>query len=68
MGRKLIFNYKRDYNVPISIICNNHSDLESYLISNYDFHLLVVSTDYVKIIENEGYDSEIINIFWAEEI
>ena len=65
---KLLFTLKRDYNNSITLIANNHKDLEDHLRSNYDFHKVTVRDDSVTIIAREGYSSEFGTLEWVRHI
>lgn len=65
---KLLFTLKRDYNDSIILVANNHKDLEDYLRSNYDFHVVIVRDDSVSIIEREGYETEFGTLEWIRHV
>tara|TARA_R110000823_G_scaffold214021_1_gene343874 strand:- start:68885 stop:69088 length:204 start_codon:yes stop_codon:yes gene_type:complete len=65
---KLFFKLERDFNSDITIISNNHKDLEEHLISNYDFYTVEVKEDSVIIKEREGYKNDIASLEWVKHI
>jgi|TARA_R110000822_G_scaffold6851_8_gene28648 hypothetical protein len=65
---KLFFKLERDFNTDITIISNNHKDLEEYLISNYDFYSVEVKEDIVIIKERQGYENDIASLEWVKHI
>jgi len=65
---KLLFVYRRDFNEPITLIANNHKDLEDYLESKYDFYKISVKNDCVEIVARPGYDTDIATLEWVKHI
>ena len=65
---KLLFTLKIDFGSDITLIANNHKDLEDYLKSNYDWFRIEVKEDSVIIKEREGYKNEIATLEWVKHI
>ena len=65
---KLLFTLKIDFGSDITLIANNHKDLEDYLKSNYDWFRIEVKEDSVIIKEREGYENEIAILEWVKHI
>ena len=65
---KLLFTLKIDFGSDITLIANNHKDLEDYLKSNYDWFRIEVKEDSVIIKEREGYENEIATLEWVKHI
>jgi hypothetical protein len=65
---KLLFKLQRDFNDDITLITNNHKDLEDYLNENYDWHKIEVKEDSVIIKEREGYENDIALLEWVKHI
>ena len=62
---KLLFTLERSFNDDITLISNNHKDLEDYLINNYDWFKIEVCDDYVKVVECEGYETDFGTLKWV---
>lgn len=65
---KLIFHLSVDFGDDITLIANNHLDLENYLRENYDWDDIEVKEDSVKIIERDGYEAEYATLQWAKMV
>ena len=65
---KLIFKLQRDFNDNITLVTNNHKDLEEYLNENYDWYKIEVKEDCVIIRGREGYENEIASLEWVKQI
>jgi hypothetical protein len=65
---KLLFKLQRDFNDDITLITNNHKDLEDYLNENYDWYKIEVKEDSVIIKEREGYENDIALLEWVKHI
>ena len=65
---KLLFTLRNDFGSDISLIANNHKDLEDYLNSEYDWVWIEVKEDSVIIKMGEGYEREVANLHWVKHI
>jgi len=65
---KLLLILKRDFNDSITLVANNHKDLEDFLRVSYDFHKITVCDDYVSIVAREGYESEVGSLEWIRHV
>ena len=65
---KLLFNFERDFNDSITLVANNHKDLEDYLRERYDFYSIEVKDDYVCITERQGFSKEYVQLKWITQI
>jgi formyltetrahydrofolate hydrolase len=65
---KLLFNYERNFNYPITLVANNHKDLEDYLKTNYDFYVVIVKDDQASIVECPGDCTEYVDLIWIKQI
>jgi len=65
---KLLFKLERDFNDDITLVSNNHKDLEDYLKENYDWYKVEVKDDSVIIKEREGYENEFASLEWVKHI
>ena len=65
---KLLFKLERSFNDNITLITNNHKDLEDYLNENYDWYKIEVKEDSVIIKEREGYENDIALLEWVKHI
>ena len=65
---KLIFKLQRDFNDNITLVTNNHKDLEEYLNENYDWYKIEVKEACVIIRGREGYENEIASLEWVKQI
>mgnify|MGYP003629226439 FL=1 len=65
---KLLFKLERNFNDNITLITNNHKDLEDYLNKNYDWYKIEVKEDSVIIKEREGYENDIALLEWVKHI
>jgi|TARA_R110001606_G_scaffold374588_1_gene532437 hypothetical protein len=65
---KLLFKLERNFNDNITLITNNHKDLEDYLNKNYDWYKIEVKEDSVIIKEREGYENYIALLEWVKHI
>jgi hypothetical protein len=65
---KLLFKLERNFNDNITLITNNHKDLEDYLNENYDWYKIEVKEDSVIIKEREGYENDIALLEWVKHI
>ena len=65
---KLLFKLERNFNDNITLIANNHKDLEDYLNKNYDWYKIEVKEDSVIIKEREGYENDIALLEWVKRI
>jgi hypothetical protein len=65
---KLIFKLERQFNDNITLIANNHKDLEDYLNKNYDWYKIEVKEDSVIIKEREGYENDIASLEWVKQV
>lgn len=68
MANKLLFQLDINFGEKIKLVANNHKDLEDYLRENYDWYKITVYDDYVRIIERQGYESEVASLEWIKEI
>lgn len=64
---KLIFNLERDFN-PITLIANNHKDLEDYLNEKYDWYRIEVKKDSVIIRDLDSYEDEVASLKWVKHV
>jgi len=65
---KLLFKLERSFNENITLITNNHKDLEDYLNENYDWYKIEVKEDSVIIKEREGYENDIALLEWVKHV
>ena len=65
---KLLFKLERDFNDNITLITNNHKDLEDYLNENYNWYKIEVKEDSVIIKEREGFENEIALLEWVKHV
>ena len=65
---KLLFKRERNFNDNITLITNNHKDLEDYLNENYDWYKIEVKEDSVIIKEREGYENDIALLEWVKHV
>ena len=65
---KLLFKLERNFNDNITLIANNHKDLEDYLNKNYDWYKIEVKEDSVIIKEREGYENDIALLEWVKHV
>ncbi len=65
---KLLFKLEWNFNDNITLIANNHKDLEDYLNKNYDWYKIEVKEDSVIIKEREGYENDIALLEWVKRI
>jgi len=65
---KLLFKLERSFNDNITLITNNHKDLEDYLNKNYDWYKIEVKEDSVIIKEREGYENDIALLEWVKHV
>ena len=65
---KLLFHFERDFNDDITLIANNHKDLEDYLEANCNWYRITIKDDLVSIIENDGFNTEYVNLKWVKHI
>jgi len=65
---KLLFKLERSFNENITLITNNHKDLEDYLNENYDWYKIEVKEDSVIIKECEGYENDIALLEWVKHV
>ena len=65
---KLLFKLERSFNENITLITNNHKDLEDYLNENYDWYKIEVKEDSVIIKEREGYENDTALLEWVKHV
>ena len=65
---KLLFKLQRDFQQDITLISNNHRDLEDHLNQNYDWYTFEVKADSVMIQECAGYAIEYASLEWVKKI
>ena len=65
---KLLFKLELDFNDNITLITNNHKDLEDYLNENYNWYKIEVKEDSVIIKEREGYENDIALLEWVKHV
>jgi hypothetical protein len=65
---KLLFKLERNFNDDITLITNNHKDLDDYLNKNYDWYKIEVKEDSVIIKEREGYENDIALLEWVKHV
>jgi hypothetical protein len=65
---KLLFKLERSFNDNITLITNNHKDLEDYLNENYDWYKIEVKEDSVIIKECIGYENDIALLEWVKHV
>ena len=65
---KLLFKLERSFNDDITLITNNHKDLEDYLNENYDWYKIEVKEDSVIIKECIGYENDIALLEWVKHV
>lgn len=65
MKNKLLFTLQ-DFNNNISIIANNHLDLNEYLCSTYNWYSIIVNDNSVEIVERAGFDSINATLEWVK--
>jgi hypothetical protein len=65
---KLLFKLERNFNDNITLIVNNHKDLEDYLNENYDWYKIEMKEDNVIIKEREGYENDIALLEWVKHV
>lgn len=65
---KLLFTLKRQYNDTITLVANNHKDLEHYLNENHDWYMIEVQDEGVIIQDFLGSEHEIATLEWIKQI
>ena len=65
---KLLFKLKIGFNDDITLIANNHRDLEEYLDENHDWYNVTINDDEVWIIERQGYETIVATLEWVRHI
>lgn len=65
---KLLFKLEVYFGEDITLISNNHKDLEDYLKENYDWYRVEVKDDSVVIEMREGYEKEFASLEWVKHI
>ena len=65
---KLLFHLEVDFGNNVTLIANNHKDLEEYLRVNYDWHSIEINEDSVLIKEWSGAVSQIASLTWVKHI
>ena len=65
---KLLFKLEIPFGTSITLIANNHKDLEDYLKENYYFHSIEIKGDSVIIEEMKGYQKEYGTLEWVKHI
>ncbi len=65
---KLLFKLDIPFGTSITLIANNHKDLEDYLRKNYDFHSIEIKEDIAIIQEVRGYEKDYVNLEWIRHI
>ena len=65
---KLLFKLYIPFGTSITLIANNHKDLEDYLKENYDFHSIEIKEDSVVIQEVNGYEKDYGTLEWVKHI
>jgi len=62
---KLLFILEVQFGEDITLIANNHLDLEDYLTKTYDWYVIIVNEETVKIKMCEGYAAEYAQLKWV---
>lgn len=65
---KLLFKLDIPFRTSITLIANNHKDLEDYLIENYNFDSIEIKEDSVIIEEVKGYEKDYGTLEWVKHI
>lgn len=65
---KLLFKLDIEFGTAITLIANNHKDLEDYLKENYNFHSIKIEEDSVIIEEAYGYKKDYGTLEWVKHI
>ena len=65
---KLLFKLEIPFGTSITLIANNHKDLEDYLRENYDFHSIEIKEDIAIIQEVRGYEKDYVTLEWIRHI
>ena len=68
---KLLFKLEIPFGTSgtsITLIANNHKDLEDYLRENYDFHSIEIKEDIAIIQEVRGYEKDYVTLEWVKHI
>ena len=65
---KLLFKLEIPFGTSITLIANNHKDLEDYLRENYDFHSIEIKEDIAIIQEVIGYEKDYVTLEWVKHI
>jgi len=65
---KLLFKLEIPFGTSITLIANNHKDLEDYLRENYDFHSIEIKEDIAIIQEVIGYEKDYVTLEWIRHI
>ena len=65
---KLLFKLEIPFGTSITLIANNHKDLEDYLRHNYDFYSIEIKEDIAIIQERSGYGKDYVTLEWIRHI
>jgi hypothetical protein len=65
---KLLFKLNIPFGISITLIANNHKDLEDYLKENYNFHSIEIKEDSVIIQSERGYEKDYGTLEWVKHI
>jgi len=63
---KLLFKFEQQFGKNITLVSNNHKDLEDHLNENYDWYLIEVSEDSVLIQTRPGFEKDIVSLEWVK--
>jgi len=65
---KLLFKLNIPFGISITLIANNHKDLEDYLKENYNFHSIEIKEDIAIIQQERGYEKDYVSLEWVKHI
>jgi hypothetical protein len=65
---KLLFELNIPFGISITLIANNHKDLEDYLKENYNFHSIEIKEDIAIIQQERGYEKDYVSLEWVKHI
>jgi hypothetical protein len=65
---KLLFKLEIPFGENVTLIANNHKDLDDYLRSNYDWYSIEVREESVIIKVRQGFENDIATLEWVKSI
>ena len=68
MANKILFKLEGGWNDSVTLIANNHKDLQEYLIKEYNWYKINISEDSATIVRVDGFEKEYASIEWVTQI